>query len=577
MSRPDHERVVGADGDVRFHLVGAREAPLRTGRRRAAFTAAVFAACFLAIGARLVGVTLMGGGERQQAVAAEPHLVVDRADIVDRNGVALATNLATATLYADASRVLDPARSAQRLAAVLPDLSRAEVEERLRSGRRYVQLKRHLTPRQQHAVNVLGIPGLGFEEDERRVYPLGELTAHVVGYTDVDSHGIAGVEKFFDAELTAPQRSSRSLRLSIDSRVQHAVRNELQHSIETFNALGGGGLVMDVHTGEVLAMVSLPDFDPNLRTPEDGNARFNRISLGVYELGSVFKTLTMAMGLDYGVADFRSGYDATNPIRVSRFQIRDDHPEARWLTLPEIFVHSSNIGSAKLALDVGGDRQREFLKRVGLLSRPSIELPEVGAPLSPDVWREINTMTIAFGHGIAVSPLQFAAAVAAMVNGGIYRQPTLIRRDGAPDAGRRVVSLQTSLQMRRLLRQVVEQGTGRKADVPGYLIGGKTGTAEKAKGRGYARRSLLSSFVAVFPMHAPRYVVYALVDEPKGTKQTFGYATAGWTAAPAVGRIVARIAPLLGVVPVDAEGPTIREAMAVPPPDQPRANRVAAH
>ena len=218
-----------------------------------------------------------------------------------------------------------------------------------------------------------------------------------------------------------------------------------------------------------------------------------------------------------------------------------------------------------------------FLKRVGLLSRPSIELPEVGAPLSPDVWREINTMTIAFGHGIAVSPLQFAAAVAAMVNGGIYRQPTLIRRDGAPDAGRRVVSLQTSLQMRRLLRQVVEQGTGRKADVPGYLIGGKTGTAEKAKGRGYARRSLLSSFVAVFPMHAPRYVVYALVDEPKGTKQTFGYATAGWTAAPAVGRIVARIAPLLGVEPVDAEEPTIREAMAIAPPDQPRATRVAAH
>jgi len=545
---------------------GEVETPLRVGRRRLAFVGAVFAACFLTIGGKLITQTLSGGHESAvRGTKAAARGVMDRADIVDRNGQPLATNLVTATLYAEPRLALNPGDAAQRLATVLPELSPAEVREKLASGRAYVPLKRHLTPRQQQELNELGIPGVGFQPDQRRVYPMGALTAHAVGYTDIDSNGIAGIEKYFDRELRDRARHGRPIKLSLDTRVQHAVRDELGRAIATFSALGGGGLVMDVHTGEVLAMVSLPDFDPNLRSPEDGNARFNRISLGVYELGSVFKIVNTAMALDAGVASMSSGYDATNPIRISRFQIRDDHPKKRWLSLPEIFIYSSNIGSAKMALDVGSERQRAFLNRLGLLGRPSIELPEAGAPLPPSPWRDINVMTIAFGHGIAVSPLQFGAAVSALVNGGIYRQPTLLKheQDQASVPGRRVLSLDHSLQMRRLMRQVVVQGTGRKADVAGYLVGGKTGTAEKAHGRGYARRSLLSSFVAVFPMHAPRYLVYALIDEPKGTKQTFGFATAGWTAAPTAGRIVERIAPLLGVQPSSEEEPAIREALAI--------------
>jgi cell division protein FtsI (penicillin-binding protein 3) len=494
-----------------------------------------------------------------------------RGDIVDRNGIILATNLYAPSLYADAVEVPDPELAADRLIAILPELNRTALIDKLTSLQRFVWLKRHLTPAQQYLVNRLGIPGLYFKEEEQRVYPQGRLLSHVVGYTDVDGNGIAGVEKFFDRRLITrvnrPVRE-RTLKLSVDVRVQHALRNELVASMTKFNAIGAAALVLDTRSGEVLALASLPDFDPNHPSTSPEIARFNRVTLGVYELGSVVKPMTVAMALEAGTVNMNGGYDARKPIRVSRFTIRDDHGKARWLTVPEILIYSSNIGAAKMALDVGAKRQRAFLDRLGMLRRASLELPEVGTPQLPPRWRDINLMTIAFGHGLAISPLQLSSAFSALVNGGVLVPPTLVLREPDAVVGSRVLKRSTSAQMRRLLRKVVTDGTGGKAKAAGYLVGGKTGTAEKAGARGYRKKALLSSFIAAFPMTEPRYVIYVLLDEPQGIKETFGYASGGWTAAPAISRIVSRIAPMLGVAQVDEKNPMIRQAMAVALPNR---------
>jgi cell division protein FtsI (penicillin-binding protein 3) len=550
---------------IREGAAASAESPgrLRAGRGRMHFMVLAFAAAFAVIAFRLGTLMLLTGtGEVALGIPADDSpAIVDRADIIDRNGNLLAADLASPSLFADARVASEPGSVADRLLAVLPDLDRAELIDKLGSKRAFVWLKRNLTPGQQYDVNALGIPGLAFQDEQHRVYPLGSLTAHAIGFVDVDNDGIAGVERELDGQLKSRARSGEPLRLTLDISVQHALRDELQQAIGTYRGLGGGGVVMDARSGEVLAMVSLPDFDPNHAGSAGELARFNRISLGVYELGSVFKIFNTAMALNSGVVGLSDGYDASRPIKVSRFTIRDDHPKNRWLSVAEIFVYSSNIGSAKLALDLGTDRQREFMRRIGLLDRPEFEIPEVGTPLSPSPWREINTMTVAYGHGVAVTPLQVASAAAAVVNGGILRPATLLRRDGPPVAGVRVVSQKTSDLMRRLLRMVVVAGTGKKANVPGYLVGGKTGTAEKAIGRGYAERALITSFVAAFPMHEPRYVVLVLLDEPHGTEATYGFATAGWNAAPTAARVIARIAPLLGVAAEDEEAPAIREAL----------------
>ena len=338
-------------------------------------------------------------------------------------------------------------------------------------------------------------------------------------------------------------------------RIQDMLRQELGAAVLEFRAIGGAGMVLDVHTGEVLGMVSLPDFDPNAPVEDNVDVRFNRAAKGVYEMGSTFKLFTVAMALDSGVTTLGGGYDASKPLRVARYTIRDYHAENRWLSVPEILVHSSNIGAAQMALDVGGPAQRRYLGRLGLLSRAAVELPESGTPLTPKPWRDINTMTVGFGHGIAVSPLQLASAVAAVVNGGLWRPPTvLLQGKESLSAGERVFSARTSAQLRGLMRLVVRYGTGRKADVPGYLVGGKTGTAEKLVAGRYRRDARISSFVGAFPIDAPRYVVLAMIDEPKGNKSTLNYATGGWVAAPVVGRLVTQLAPLFGIAPkVDEE------------------------
>jgi cell division protein FtsI (penicillin-binding protein 3) len=545
-------------------LLGARQRQaVETGHTRLLVAGALFAIAFLVIAARLVDLTLFTDGARPSHARAggDASLRTERADIIDRNGVLLATGLATASLYANPHVVLDAADAADRLARTLPGLDRAKLRAKLESDRGFVWLARHLTPRQQYAVNRLGLPGLDFKREERRVYPNGTLAAHVIGHTDIDNRGLAGVERRLDAEL---QKRTRPLQLSIDVRVQHVAERELGRAMTEFRATGGAAIVQDVRNGEILTMVSLPQFDPNRPPAGNSDARFARATLGVYEMGSTFKIFTVAMALESGRATLASGYDASQPIRISRFVIRDYHGKRRWLSVPEIFIYSSNIGAAKMALDVGIDAQRAFLDRLGMLRPSPVELTEVGTPLVPGRWRRINTMTIAFGHGLSVSPLQLVSGASAMVNGGVLYAPTVIkRRAGQVPAGKRVISARTSERMRRLLRLVVTHGTGRKAAAPGYLVGGKTGTAEKVRGRGYKSKALLSSFVAAFPMHAPRYVVFAMLDEPTGTARTQGYATGGWVAAPVVSAIIRRIGPLLEVPPVDEDSPEIRRQMAV--------------
>lgn len=538
----------GAEGTGPVPIPGSA---IDASRNRVVAVAAGFVLAFVVLAVRLVDLTVFQQGAEPPHRGGLGGVATERADIVDRNGVLLATNLRTASVYADPLRVIDADAAADALVAAIPGLDRANVHAKLTSKRRFVWIKRGLSPADQNAVHRLGVPGVAFQIEQRRVYPHGSLGAHILGFTGLDNRGLAGIERSFDDRLRAAGRPRPApLVLSVDHRAQHALEQELAAARERFRADGAAGVVTDVVTGEVLALASLPAFDPNHAATAPADALFNRATLGTYEMGSTFKTFTVAMALDADVVSLQSRYDATRPLRVARFTIRDYHAKRRWLSVREVFIHSSNIGAAKIALDLGKERQQRYLRAFGMLTREPVELPEVGAPILPRRWREVTTATVGFGHGLAVSPVQLAGGIGALVNGGIRVPLTLRERD--PDAGipgRRVVSPGVSSHMRRLLRRVVADGTGGNADVPGYRVGGKTGTAEKPGVRGYRRKALISSFVGVFPIDAPRYLVLAMLDEPKGTKETFGYATGGWTAAPAVGRVVARIAPLLGVEP----------------------------
>ncbi|HEB79820.1 MAG TPA: penicillin-binding protein 2, partial [Rhodospirillales bacterium] len=406
----------------RIRLQGIRKQALETGRNRLLVTGVVFTLAFLVIAGRLVSIMTFEQSGEPHAVRSAPSRmnVAVRADIVDRNGVSLATSLPIASLYANPSEVSNKEEAADKLSRILPELKRSEVLAKLKSRGGFTWLRRNLSPKKQYEVNRLGIPGLAFKRGERRVYPQGEAAAHVLGFTDVDGQGISGLEKQFDEMLS----SGETLRLSIDLRIQDMLRQELTETMDEFNAIGAAGVVLDVDTGEALAMVSLPDFDPNVPEKSRGGKRFNRVTKGVYEMGSTFKLFTVAMALDSGVATLNDGYDASKPLHIARFTISDFHSKNRWLSVPEILVYSSNVGAALMALDVGATVQQDYLGRLGLLSPALIELPEVGSPLTPSVWRKINTMTISYGHGIAVSPLQLASAVAAVVNGGIISPVT---------------------------------------------------------------------------------------------------------------------------------------------------------
>ena len=553
-------------------LEGSAKETLEQGRNRLVVAGVLFAFCFVVLAGRLVGLAISGTGSAvdvEAGLTPKPAAVAaldKRAPIYDRSGNLLAVTLDAVSLFADPRKVLDAEEAAQKLVRVLPELEQEGLKSKLSLQRNFVWVKRHLTPHQQKQVNDLGIPGLFFRTEERRVYPMGHLAAHVVGYTDIDGNGIAGIEKYFNSRLSGDNpKDAGPVNLSVDMRVQYALRDELSRYMSIFRAIGASGMVLDVKTGEVLGMVSLPDFDPNRPGDFPRENKFNRVTLGVYEMGSTFKAFTTAMALDLKSVSLRDGYDATKPIRIAGFRIRDDHGKKRWLSVPEIFIYSSNIGTAKMAEDVGPKKHKAFLKKIGLLDRPVIELPEIGAPILPPRWNTLETMTISYGHGLSVSPLQLSTAMGAMVNGGIFRNPTLIhQKDQTAVEGRRVIRQKTSDVVRKLMRLVVEKGTGGKAEAKGYLVGGKTGTAEKAVNGRYKRDALVTSFASAFPMNNPRYVVLAMLDEPKGNESTYGFRSAGWTTAPIVSRLVTRIAPILGVMPVDEEDPRIQKAMHVP-------------
>ena len=549
----NHPLRIPAVGDSRISrrddtllLDGNAKRAIEIGRSRLLFGAAMFMLAFLVIAVRLVTVSLLADGAEPRLATLTPEgAQPDRGEIRDRNGMVLATNLVTASLYANPSQIIDVDEAVAKISQVLPDVDPIDLLEKLTSDRSFVWIKRGLTPRQHDAVNRLGLPGFNFQREERRVYPQGSLTAHIVGFADVDNRGLSGIEQAFDETL---RQGGQPVTLSVDLRIQNILREELSAAIKDFTAIGGGGVLLDIRTGEILAMASLPDFDPNEAGTASEESRFNRNTLGVYEMGSTFKIFNTAMALDAGIVTLDDGFDTRKPIRIGGYTITDFKPKNRWLSVPEIFMYSSNIGSAKMAEQAGTERQQLFMNRLGFFKPVSLELPERGQPMYPSDWKPINTLTIAYGHGIAVTPLHLINGVAAIVNGGLLRPMTLMKRDSdEPAPGRRIVREETSEKMRQLLRLVVQGGTGKLADVAGYIVGGKTGTADKQKGRGYSSDSRVAMFVGAFPMNDPRYAILIIVDEPKPNEHSHGYATGGWVAAPAVHKIVERVAPLVGL------------------------------
>lgn len=551
-------------------LATPHDLALEVARRRLTGGFILFALAYLLIGGRLVFITLVN--DAPEISTAQPTLgdsVASRADVLDRNGTVMATSLPTISLCADGRKIQNPDEATKALLGVLPELDAKKVSDDLRSAKHCVMIKRHLTPSQSYAVNALGIAGFEFRPDERRIYPAGAAAAHVVGYTDIDDNGIAGMEKELDKRL---EEEPDPVTLSLDLRLQTILRQELAASMSNFQAVGATGLVMDMSNGEILALVSLPDFDPQHPGAATDDERFNRATLGVYEMGSTFKIFNTALALDSGLIHLGDAFDTVHPIEVGGQAIRDFHSEKRWLNVAEIFTHSSNIGSARMADRIGGARQRAFLGRLGLTERSPIELPEVGAPLVPSIrdWGEATTMTAAFGHGIAVNVIQLAAAVATIVNNGLPVHPTLLKRPAnyAPDTDPkdRVISARTSAMLRGLMRLVVTKGTAKGNDVAGYMLGGKTGTADKlGANHRYLANARMSSFMGVFPIDKPRYMVFAMLDDPKGNAKTYGFATGGWVAAPVVSRVVAQIGPLLGMPPLSPQAEAAAERQTMKP------------
>lgn len=556
-----------------------RRRTLEKARNRLVIAAAGFVVLFLAVLAKLTDATIIDPlmpHRPEQSIAAlvkppKPDAALlsgQRANITDRNGQILAISLPTVSVYADPRQIVDPAEAARKLKQVLPRLNLAEATERLsRSNKQFVWLERQITPREEVAINRLGIPGVNFLPTEERHYPMGRLAAQVLGGVDVDEHGVAGVEKWFDHRLrTDPQ----PLRLSLDVRVEGVVRDELAQAMKEFQAIGGCGIVMDVNTGEILAMVSLPDYDANDFRTAPADERFNRAVTGVYEPGSQFKLQTASMALNDGVVHIWDQFDAAHAIRVGRFRITDFEGKHRWLYLPEVLAYSSNLGAAHIATLVGADRQRAWLRKMGMFSRAPVQLPEAAPPIVHPVndWRLATTMTVGFGQGIAVEPLQVVRGTAAVATGTLYKPTLLALQPGQDPQGVQVMKPSTVAIMHKLMRLVVTEGYGQKAEVAGYYPGGKTGTTEKVGKHGYHRgiRSdfNVSAFVSVFPMNNPRYAVYMMLDEPHGNKSTYGFSTAGWVAAPAAGRVIARIAPMLGLLPDIKDAPTINAELSIP-------------
>lgn len=553
-------------------LYGRNVDRTKKAKARLGLAIAAFSILYLIIGGRLVLYAVAPDVHAARRGGSSDAVATSRPDILDRNGEVLASDVMTPSLFAEPRRIIDADEASELLTAVIPDLDHTDLRERLASRRGFVWLKREISAKQQKDVHHLGVPGVGFLTENKRVYPNGPEVAHVVGGVNIDNQGIAGIEKWLDtrglADLHragfASDNDQKPIELALDLRVQHAMREELVAARTKFKAAAAAGVIADVRTGEIISMVSIPDFDSN--NPRDAldPARINRLTTGVYEMGSTFKALTLAMGLDSGKMNLNTVFDARLPLRYGKFNIHDYHAQNRALTVPEIFTYSSNIGAARVALKVGVEEHKAFLRKLGQLDRLRTELPESAEPIVPKRWGELNTITIAFGHGLSVAPLQSVMGVAALVNGGYLIPPTFMKRseDEARALAKRVIKPETSMQMRYLMRLNVEKGSATKADVKGYYIGAKTGTAEKVINGRYSKTKLLADFMAIMPADNPRYLVLVMLDEPQGTAETHGFATAGWNAGPTAAKVIARTAPLLGIEPRFELPPAERQILA---------------
>ncbi|WP_284944436.1 peptidoglycan D,D-transpeptidase FtsI family protein [Acidisoma cladoniae] len=550
-----------------------RRAAIEKSRGRLVAVAGVFVLLFLAVAGKLADATLISPLKPaprvvehfDSAPVAVPPPPPGRAAIIDANGQILAVSLPVASLYADPRQMIDTDTVAQALKRVLPDINEPEIAKRLASAKAFVYIARTVTPAQQFAINNLGVPGLSFQMSAVRRYPLGDTAAQILGGVDVDGDGVAGVEKFFNTRLNT---DTTPLRLSIDVRVQAILRDEVSAAVKQFTAIGGCGIVQDANDGRVLGMVSIPDFDANDLGSADPAARFNRCATGTYEPGSVFKLQTASMALDDNVIHLWDSFNTTHPIPIGRFHITDFEPKHYWMQLPDIMRFSSNIGASRISVLIGKDRQRDWLKKLGLLSREPIELPEAALPQTQpaSAWGKATVMTVSFGNGIAETPLHISNTAVAIVNGGTLYPPTLLAAEPGdpPRTGTTVMQPSTSDTMRKLMRLIVVDGTGNFGEVPGYFVGAKTGTAQKVAAHGgYVKHTNYSSYVAAFPIYAPRYVVYIAIDSGHATAETHGFTTGGWMAGPAVSHTIARIGPMLNVMPRFTDVDAINAELAI--------------
>ena len=532
---------------------GSKTLALATTHQRLMLLMLLFAAGALVV----VGKVVWMGAFAGEAQARLADRAMARGDIVDRNGRVLARTIEAWSIGIHTDRLLTPPELlADKLAVLMPEKTAAEylamIRTRQASKTPFTYLRRRAMPELVAAMNALGEPGFGYAREPERLYPQTTLAAHVLGYTDLAGNGVTGMERVLDERLSSAATRGTPAALAIDTRVQAVMESELYGVMVDQRAAGAGGIVLDVHTGEIVAMVSLPVFNPNKPQGQRNDSLWrNAMTQSVYELGSTFKPITVAEAIETGVVTSMSKrYDATAPVKVGGYTIHDDHPMGRWLNIPEMLVHSSNIVTARVADQMGQARMMTLYKKLHFDARPDIELIERGRPIWPKYWGRTTVMTVGYGHGMSVTPLHLATAYAALVNGGIWRPSTLMKiAPGKAPHGKRVFAQATSDRIRQLLRMIVTDGTGKNADIAGMRIGGKTGTAEKAGEGGYIKHSTVSTFAAAFPMDAPRYVVIAMIDEPKGSALSHGQRTAGWTVAPAAGRIIARIGPMLGVVP----------------------------
>ncbi|HEU4809662.1 MAG TPA: penicillin-binding protein 2 [Sphingomicrobium sp.] len=547
----------------RLRLVGQRRQILSTMHQRLMLGMLVYAGVIALIAVRIVYLAAFGDHAGRQSGGGA--LLPDRGDIVDRDGQPLARTIDAWSIGLHPNKVIgDKLHLARELAALMPERSEAEYFSMLRSGKNFFYLRRRASPDVVEAVNRLGEPGISLDREPERLYPQTSLAAHVIGFTNIDGHGAAGAELAFDKQLSDAGLRGDPVQLSISMTVQQALEHELQDAMTHFSAIGAAGVVMDVHTGEILALTSLPAMNPNAPGKVTPDQMFNRATLGVYELGSTFKPFTLAMAMDSGVVSGPGQmYNCPEALPAYGHIIHDTHPFGRMCSVAEIMMESSNIGMAQMAEQVGTARQKAFLKRMGFLERVEVELPERGRTLTPSNWGPLETMTVGFGQGIAVAPLQLAMGYATLFDGGIYHPPTILKigPNHPLPKGKRVFTADTSYRMRSLLRLVVKKGTGRKADAPGYRVGGKTGTAQKIINGRYSHTVNITSFAGVFPMDDPRYVIVVMLDEPKATKETYGFTTAGWNVAPVVSKTVSRIAPMLGVTPNLSREPDMSEVL----------------